>query len=287
MSFEMKYDKDGFPIVNPQLLPQAQPIIDNNLTAARQIEQPQQIPVVDNLEMTEQESTVDNMETVEPATPVIPVVKETKDDRELNLRILREKNERLEWEKNEAIRRLQEIEASKNPTAARQMDEPDDLGLGETDFAEGKHLSKVSRKIKELEKKVQQYEQKTASQVTEARIKSQFPDFDNVVTNENISRLQQQYPEIANTLNSSTDLYSTAVSAYTMIKKLGIVPEPVYNSLEKEKALKNLSKPRPLASLSPQQGDSPLSNANAFANGLTEDLKKQLQKEMFAARNQI
>lgn len=39
--------------------------------------------------------------------------------------------------------------------------------------------------------------------------------------------------------------------------------------------------------LSPQQGDSPLSKANAFANGLTEDLKKQLQKEMFEARNQI
>ncbi len=47
---------------------------------------------------------------------------------------------------------------------------------------------------------------------------------------------------------------------------------------------KNASKPKPLASVNPQQGDSPLSRANAFANGLTEELKDQLRKEMSESR---
>jgi hypothetical protein len=49
-------------------------------------------------------------------------------------------------------------------------------------------------------------------------------------------------------------------------------------------AQKNASKPKPLASVSPQQGDSPLSRANAFANGLTPELQKQLRQEMEEAR---
>jgi hypothetical protein len=56
---------------------------------------------------------------------------------------------------------------------------------------------------------------------------------------------------------------------------------------DKLRAQKNAAKPKPLASVNPQQGDSPLSKANAFANGLTDDLKKQLRKEMEDARRSI
>jgi hypothetical protein len=49
-------------------------------------------------------------------------------------------------------------------------------------------------------------------------------------------------------------------------------------------AHKNASKPKPLASVSPQQADSPLSKANAFANmPLSKEVKNQLHKEMIAA----
>ena len=84
--------------------------------------------------------------------------------------------------------------------------------------------------------------------------------------------------------NSSNDLYSTAVSAYTMIKNLGIAPKGDDFMVQKAQAQKNAAKPKPLASVNPQQGESPLSKANAFANGLTDDLKAQLLKEMYAAR---
>jgi hypothetical protein len=91
--------------------------------------------------------------------------------------------------------------------------------------------------------------------------------------------LRAAYPEVAATINSSSDLYNQASSAYTLIKKLGIHNPDAYKA-EKAIVQENAAKPRPTASLSPQTGDSPLSNANAFANGLTDDVKKQLYREM-------
>ena len=278
MSFEMKYDRDGNPLKNKEL---EQPIA------------PQPVPEIQfqpepEIELAPEVESVDvEVEPVEEPIIEAKVAQEFKvsQENQRNIRYMRERAEqadRLERERDELARKLAESQAR-----PQQQEENYDLGLGENDLAEGKHLSKVQKEIVALKKELSQYKQQTAQQVTEARIKSQYPDFDNIVSQENIRALQQQFPEIANTLNSSTDLYSTAVSAYTMIKKLGIVKEPNYNTAEKQQAMKNMAKPKPLASLSPQQGDSPLSHANAFANGLTDDLKKQLAREMFAARNSI
>ena len=68
-----------------------------------------------------------------------------------------------------------------------------------------------------------------------------------------------------------------------IMKKFGIYREDPHSE-DRIRALRNTQKPKPITSVSPQQGDSPLSKANAFANGLTEDLKAQLRKEMAAAR---
>ena len=65
---------------------------------------------------------------------------------------------------------------------------------------------------------------------------------------------------------------------------LHVFEKPDNYKTDRELAQKNASKPKPLASVSPQQGDSPLSRANAFANGLTNELKAQLRKEMEEAR---
>jgi hypothetical protein len=141
----------------------------------------------------------------------------------------------------------------------------------------------MGRKIKALEQKIQGYQQQSAESTVEAKLKYQYPDFDKIVSADNIRQLSSSYPELAATINSSSDLYSKAVSAYTLIKKLGIAPAEDMYSQEREVAQRNAAKPRPLASVSPQQGDSPLSHANAFANGLTPELRKQLHKEMVEA----
>jgi hypothetical protein len=149
--------------------------------------------------------------------------------------------------------------------------------LGADDIVEGKHLSHYEKKIKNLERKFDE-------QNAELRLKSQFNDFDSVVNLENIQLLRATYPEIAATIsNSQSGTYDKAVSAYTMIKKLGINSEIPYNE-SVDKAAANSLKPRSVASVSPQRGDSPLSRANAFSNGLTDELKTALWKEMNEAR---
>lgn len=262
MSFEIKYDRDGNPIKS-------------------QVQELPQEPVEQEIVQEAPESIEEEQaQEAEEAPQVQTSHKNNITDAQANMRALREKAERIERERDEAMRRLQEYE-SKQQT--QPVEEDDDIALAPDDLAEGKHLSKVARKIKKLESELNQYKQQSNMTTTEARLKSQYPDFDKIVSKDNVEMLKLQYPEIASTLNSSQDMYATAVSAYTMIKRLGIHQEEAFVA-EKAIAQKNAAKPRPLASVSPQQGDSPLSRANAFANGLTDELKEQLRREMNQAR---
>lgn len=235
---------------------------------------------VDNVVETVQETP----EQPQPAPPAQPEQAQLS-QKEMNMRKAWEKAERAERERDELYRRLQQMEAQQQQLKA--VPEDDEIGIGNDDIVEGKHIKKMysqqRQEIKELKRMLTQNQQQTAEQTAEARLKSQYPDFDSVVSKANIESLREVEPELAATLNASTDLYSKAVSAYKLIKKLGIHQEDSYVA-DRARAQTNANKPKPLASVSPQQGDSPLSHANAFANGLTEDLKAQLLKEMMNAR---
>lgn len=200
--------------------------------------------------------------------------------KEINMRNMREKAEQLQRERDEALRKLQELQAAQQPKI-ESSDE--DLIIGQDEIAEGKHLRQISKQIKELKQQLKQSQQQSAEMSVETRLKTRYPDFDSIVSRENIEALRSQYPEIAATINSSPDLESKAVSAYTLIKKLGIVQQPDGFEEDRARIIRNAAKPRPVTSVSPQQGDTPLSRANAFANGLTPELQAQLLKEMHAA----
>ena len=192
-----------------------------------------------------------------------------------NLQAMRQKAEQAERERDAAMKRLQEIEQ-----------QSEEFTLAPDDIAEGKHLKKIHQKltneIKSLKEELYSYKQQSTAATTEARIKAQYNDFDSVVTADNLAALRDSYPELASTLQSSPDLYSQAVSAYTMTKKLGIAADKQYEG-DREKVKANAYKPRPTNAVSPQQGDNPLTRANAFADGLTDDLKEQLRKEMYSS----
>lgn len=241
-------------------------------------EQIQEHEQVEQVEQVEQQETTSVEERLQEPN-------EVEDKVQANFRAIRESKEKAERERDDLYRRIKEMEqaSAKKQTTEESDDNDDDFSIAEDEFVEGKHLGKVSKKIKKLEKKISDYQQKSTEMAVETAIKSKYNDFDKVVSTENLEVLKKNYPEIAYTLNSTSDLYSKAVSAYTLIKNLGIYNEDKYQN-EKEKVGKNLSKPRPLASVSPQQGDSPLSRANVFANGLTEELRQQLYKEMMEAR---
>ncbi len=179
------------------------------------------------------------------------------DDSERNIAKLRETAKRAEYERDEMYRRLQQIEAGKKVEQS-----PDDI-------AEVRH-------IRELEEKIDR-------KLTQYNLKSQYPDFDEVVNDETIASLRDLYPDIAAALHASPNNEAKGSSVYKIIKKMGIYREDTFKN-EKEQAVNNATKPRPLTSVSPQQGESPLARANAFANGLTDELREQLRKEMYQAR---
>ena len=195
-----------------------------------------------------------------------------------NFRAIKKAAEQAARERDELARRLQEYEKAHK---VESVDE--DFSVNPDDLVEGKHLAKYAKRIKQLEEQQRQYMQQNSESTAEIKLRTQYPDFDKVMTLENVQALSYAYPELAKSINASNDLYDKAYSAYTLIKKFGIYEEKPYE-VEKQKAAANTAKPRPLASVSPQQGDSPLSRANAFAEGLTEDLRIQLRKEMEAAR---
>lgn len=200
---------------------------------------------------------------------------------ERNFRAMEEKLRRIERERDEALRLAQE-------KAAQKQEEPDEeINIGDEDISEGKHIKAVYRvmdkKIKRLEEQLKKNEQASTTMSAEAMLKAQYPDIEKVVTKENLDALREADPEFAEMLDTSSSFRAKAVSAYKHIKKLGLYVEDTYMS-DRAAAQKNASKPKPLASVSPQQGDSPLSRANAFANGLTPELQKQLRKEMEEAR---
>lgn len=208
--------------------------------------------------------------------------------KEQDLRVLREKAKRAdlaERERDEYARRLREYEQQVKQTQKPVEEEPE-TEYGPDDLVEAKYLKRYDKKIRELEDKVKSTEQHATLQNVEARLKAKYPDFDKVVSTENIEILKATYPDLAESLSTNPDVYSKASAAYTLIKKLGIAQEDTYME-DKQKAQKNAIKPRPLASVNAQQGDSPLSKANAFANGLTDELKAQLRKEMENARRNM
>ena len=271
MSFEIKYNPDGTPVKAP---------MPEEMRAAAEEAGQQSVDAVatalveSEVESVAVDSVPDVAQEVEAPTPK-PTPSES-------WKVMRERVEAAE--RKAALAE----EALRNAQGTRKNPVEEDLSytINDDDLVEGKHLSKVDKKIKNLEAKLQQYEQQSALSATEIKLKQQYPDFDAIVSAENIRNLTAAYPELAHSIDSTPDLYSKAVSAYTMIKRLGIATP--LDTYEADRALvqKNASKPKSLASIDPQKAESPLSRANAFATQgpLTDDMKAQAIAEMNAAR---
>lgn len=204
---------------------------------------------------------------------------------------LKAEKERLARENQDMMRKLLERELynTQAKQQQRRIDDPEedlDVKIEDDDLVDGKAAKKLDKKrgneINELRQRVQKYEQ----QLLEQRLRAQYPDFDQVVTVDNLSMLAYMRPGIAKTIDSDLNLESKAETAYEIIKSLGIYKQTTpQHEAEKKRIQENALKPK----LSPavaaqQQGESPLSKANMFAEGLTPQLKEQLKREMEQAR---
>ena len=187
-------------------------------------------------------------------------------DKEINFQRMREKLQRLEQENAEFKQYI---------SRSQDSSKDDDLGLEDDDIPDGRLVKRLYKEIDTLKKTYVADKQATIPE----RLKTKFQDFDQVVTKENLEKLQHTEPEVYASIISGSDLYAKSVTAYKALKALGIVKDDPYKQ-EKEKVHSNHS--RPLSSQA-IKGQGALSEANRFAAGLTPELREQLQKEMSEA----
>lgn len=180
----------------------------------------------------------------------------------------------------EMRRAMQELkrqnEELRSAFTSRQSEQPQsrETPLDEDDFVRGAHLK---RSVQTLEHRLREQETKAAM----ADVRSKHPDYDEVVSEENVEWLKQNKPHLARSISSlQEDPYQMALAAYDVLKGTGGDMTSQKKSQYNQKRLaENASRPASVHAPG-KQGGGALSEANRFANGLTDDLKKSLLQEM-------
>ena len=181
---------------------------------------------------------------------------------------LRESLERSEREKEQ----LYEILAKVNQPAQQQI--PQQPKYAEPEFEDNDFVPRnyVDRKLRETQQQLGQYQQALYEQMVTNQLQTQYTDFSQVLSKDNISKLRDEHPEIAASLAANPDMSSKAHATYKIIKKLGLdVPEPNYEPV-KAKMAANALKPRPATA-------NPLSQANAFDYHRMSESEMQRERE--------
>lgn len=217
------------------------------------------------------------------------------DDKALNFKAIRESNARLQQEIEESKREKQAyadrlarleaaMEAKSTPPTQEEIDELADLA--KDDWTTREATEKLAERI--AEKKYRQFreedekkrlEQERKRQLAELpkKLVKEHPDFEAVVTKENVEYLKANKPHIAASLAATTDPYAQALAAYDAVK--AFCPSVAVQQ-DSDRMEQNALKP---GTLGAAKGSSPLAEAKIYERGLTADLKKKLQAEMIAA----
>lgn len=194
----------------------------------------------------------------------------------------------VEYNWAEARRKMSELERKnyemeaqlKRLTPQAPPEEDEFATLSEEDIITVKQAKKLAEKTANqvAQKVLREREAATA----EERIMLKFPDYKDVITNENVEYLKQNEPEITDYLLSlAHDPYKQASEAYKWMKK---VVKPLDPQLENDKKRAQANAAKPLSVQAISKSASPIGQAHMFENGLTPQLKKQLWDEMQAAR---
>jgi acyl-homoserine lactone acylase PvdQ len=217
-------------------------------------------------------STSDAQNTPEISAP--PADQEKK-DREYNFRVMRQRAESAE-------RRAQELEQAMRP---QQQTNEDDIGVEDDGIVEGKHLRKYSSSVKEMKKELEQTKKQLEALnnvSSESYLRAKFPDFEQVVTDENLEKLSRAEPALYRSILSNPDLKDKGETARKAI--IAFVQPGKFDQQEK-KLENNMNKPRSASTVAPQASDSPLSRVGDYDRRVyTESQKKEMYKEMIAAK---
>ncbi len=253
--------------------------------------------VIEQNEQQDQHEPIDNYSAEDTQEAPVDKVRDAKQSWK-ELRDKADLADRYQRERDEYLRVLKQIEEQsymqqQNIQRSGNQEDADDSfdlnNIPDDDLLSGKDLKKVlvkqqkdqQRVYNDMLKQQKEYQEK----MVENEFKAKYNDFYEVLNTDNIAKLREMRPGLARSLHLNPDLKEKAEETYLAIKDLGIYRKDDFVK-QKEVAQKNFSKPRSVNSVAPQFGDSPLNQANAFANGLTKELKDKLYKEMIAKAGQ-
>lgn len=233
-------------------------------------------------EVVEEDVVVESVEEVQQEVPEPAAEAVQESDQEMNFRKLREANEDLRKtsEKNRDMMLLLQEELLKRGPAVAAPAEPEKdefAGLDNDDLLTYGQSQKLAAKIaaKAAKEAVDNDRRSRHKEEAPGRVRARYQDFDSIVTDDNVRQLQVSEPELAKALGEIADEEAQAIAAYKYIKMM--IPQAAAQTHSKKRIEENASQPR---SLSSTGGASPLSQAGAFEQGLTPELKKQLFSEM-------
>lgn len=225
----------------------------------------------------------------QPADDVVETNEEEKEEspQERNWREMRQRYEELKKQNDELMQKITHREQqeaymqqmqmmqqqNQNPPQNETAPEYDDDDL--LTAAQAKKLaSDLARK--EVEKYLKQQE----SQNIPLRMQQQYPDYHDVVNQETVAKFCREDPETAADIEAlKSDPIRMSRLLYKTIKtRYGTSKQEDEFTMAKKKQIDDRQKAPISSSAVPKR--SALAEANAFAQGLTPELKEQLWKEM-------
>lgn len=208
--------------------------------------------------------------------------------KEESLRVLRERADAAE-RKNRELEYMIQQNMSQQQKNKIELVEEDDFDMSDDTYVEGKHLKKYVKNLKQelrnTKKQFEEYNQQNAVTQAEMRLKSQFNDFDSIVSKENLEKLSIKKPELYRSIISNPDLYDKGHAAYEMIKNSGILSNH-YEEVDR-RVEENRAKPRSASNAAPQSGETPLTRVGDYDRRVLTDARRAeiLRQSLEYSRN--
>lgn len=199
-------------------------------------------------------------------------------EKEYNFRIMRERVEAAERRAAELERLVAaNLNQNQQSTKLEVVEDEDDIPEDDS-YIEHKSFKKYYKKqkdeLRQVKKMLKEASQYTVQANAEWRLRSRYPDFDQVVNADNIRKLSEQKPSIYKSLMSHSDLYEKGEGAYEIIKNMINAEKYEYQD---KKIEENKIKPRAAAAAGPQAGESPLARVPDYDRRiLTEEKRRQI-----------
>jgi hypothetical protein len=261
-------------------------------------------------ETSEQPSAfVEAMTNAQPETPVetqAQLIPKKETQKEYNIRVLREQKEaaerramelentlkqRQQWEMSNYAKATSGQSAQYNPYNQPQQQTQDEIAISDEDLVDGRQFKKALNQVKqEYTRELQRIAAETAANAAANRLKTQFADFDRVVTEDALKNFAAIYPEEFQSMTSNKDIYAAGKTAYNMIKNFGILDmqdEPKQQQMrnnyqdQDRRIQNNMAKPRTAARVGMQGDGSTLGQLGSYGRRiLTEADKEKVRQKL-------